>query len=132
MYRKWQRQLLWIDCSAGLTVGILVLSLSGWLSRLYALPVSLLLGMGLANVAYGAFSYSLARRPVRPRALLVLLVAANASWAVFCAITALIVAPYASPVGLATLLFESLFVGGLAALEWRNREALLLAARPSP
>ena len=36
------RSLLWVDCSVGMLVGAVVLSFSGWLSRLYALPVSLL------------------------------------------------------------------------------------------
>lgn len=122
------RSLLWIDCSAGLLNGVLTLAFSGWLSRLYALPVDLLIVMGVANVAYGTFSFSLARRGVRPRALIVLLVVANALWAVLCGLTAIIVASNASRFGVAQLLVEGSLVGGLAALEWRNRELLLVAA----
>ncbi|MBK7600251.1 MAG: hypothetical protein IPJ07_17720 [Acidobacteria bacterium] len=122
------RSLLWIDCSAGLLNGALTLAFSGWLSRLYALPVDLLIVMGVANVAYGTFSFSLARRGVRPRALIVLLVVANALWAVLCGLTAIIVASNASRFGVAQLLVEGSLVGGLAALEWRNRELLLVAA----
>jgi len=120
--------LLWIDCGAGLTVGIFVLSLADWLSRLYALPVALVVAMGVANVAYGTFSFSLARRATRPRALLHLLVVANATWAVLCGVTAIAVSSYASPLGVAQLVLEGLFVGGLAALEWRHRASLLVAA----
>lgn len=116
--------LLWIDSGAGLTVGVLVLTLAPWLSGLYGLPVSVVVGMGIANVAYGLFSFSLARRPVRPRSLLVLLVIANATWAVLCLTAAAVVAPYASRLGMAQLLLEGLFVGVLAVLEWRHRTAL--------
>lgn len=119
------RSLLWIDCGAGLLAGALVVLCSAWLSRLYALPVALLLAIGIANLAYGAFSFSLARRAARPPALLALLVIANASWAVACGVMAVAVAPYASGWGLAHLLVEGLFVGGLAALEWRYRRFLL-------
>ena len=44
--------------------------------------------MGLANLAYGTFSFSLARRAVRPRALLQLLASANIAWGVLCAVAA--------------------------------------------
>ncbi len=127
------RTLLWIDSGAGLTVGTLVLLLNRWLSRLYALPPGFIIGMGAANVAYGLFSFSLARRRTRPLALLRLLVVANATWAALCVLAVAAVAPYASPLALASLSFEGLFVGGLAALEWRHRVALqrLPAALPT-
>ncbi len=122
-----KRALLWIDSGAGLTVGILVLLLAEWLSRSYAMPLNLVIGMGAANVGYGLYSFSLARRRVRPRALLVLLVTANASWATLCAVAAVLLVPVATRFGIAVLLLESVFVGGLAALEWRHRESLLIA-----
>ncbi|MBK9708652.1 MAG: hypothetical protein IPO77_17100 [Acidobacteria bacterium] len=53
---------------------------------------------------------------------------ANALWAVLCGLTAIIVASNASRFGVAQLLVEGSLVGGLAALEWRNRELLLVAA----
>ena len=52
--------LLWIDSGAALTVGVLVLSFAPWLSRLYGLPTAVVIGMGIANVAYGLLSFSLA------------------------------------------------------------------------
>ena len=120
--------LLWIDSRAGLAVGIIVLAFAAWFSRLYALPVEVVIGIGLANLGFGLFSYSLWRRPHRPRALIRVLVVANASWAVLSAVAVVVAAPCASPFGLAHLLGECLFVGGLAILEWRNRESLLVAA----
>ena len=121
------RLLLWVDSGAGLLAGVTVLSLSGWLSELYALPRPLLVGMGAANVAYGAYSGSLARRAHRPLALLTVLVVANATWAGLCALAAVRLAGTASAFGLAHLIGEGLFVGGLAALEWRQRERLVRA-----
>jgi hypothetical protein len=118
------RHLLWIDSGAGLGAGLVVLALSGWLSEVYALPRALLLGMGAANLAYGTYSGALARRARRPPGLILLLVVANAAWAVLCGVMAVRLAHSASVFGVAHLAGEGLFVGGLAALEWRERERL--------
>ena len=117
-----------MDCGAAAVAGTAMLTLSGWLAGLYDLPRALLVGMGLANLAYGAFSFSLARRARRPMPLLVLLVAANAAWAALCGLLAVRYAATASAFGLAHLLGEGLFVGALAALEWSRREQLRVAA----
>ncbi len=118
------RHLLWIDSGAGLSAGVVVLALAGWLGDVYRLPRPLLVGMGLANLVYGTYSGTLARRAHRPRGLLVLLVLANATWAALCLLAAASFADRASAFGLAHLVGEGLFVGGLAALEWRERERL--------
>ena len=118
------RHLLWIDSGAGLSAGVAALALSGWLSEVYRLPRPLLVGMGLANLAYGTYSGALARRVRRPRGLLVTLALANAAWAALCVLTAVRLADSASAFGVAHLAGEGLFVGGLAALEWRERERL--------
>ena len=122
------RRLLWVDCCAGLVAGVVVLSLSAWLSELYAMPRWMVVGVGAANAAYGAFSLSLARRARRPRSLVVFLVTANAAWAVLCAVAVIALASSASAFGLAHLVAEGLFVGGLATVEWRHRDRLLEAA----
>lgn len=121
-------KLLWIDCGAAFAGGIVVLALAGWLSRLYALPHGLIVTMGGVNLAYGAFSFSLARRARRPPTLIALLVAANATWAVLCGLAALRFAGSASGFGLAHFIGEGIFVGGLAVLEWSQRERLRTAA----
>ena len=118
------RSLLWIDCTGALVAGAVVLAASDWLSGLYALPVGVVLGLGTANLAYGGFSFSLARRTVRPRALVRVLAAANVAWAVVCVVSAAVLAGQASPYGLAHLLLESVYVGGLGVLEWRYVDAL--------
>lgn len=122
------RRLLWVDCSAGAIVGVTVLLLSEWLSALYGLPRGLLLVTGAANLLYASYSFSLARQPVRPMRWIVLLVAANAAWAVVCIVLAVVYGPAATVFGVGHLVGEGLFVGGLAALEWRHREQLRTAA----
>jgi hypothetical protein len=102
-----------------------MLALSGWLTPFYALPRSLLLFMGAANLLYASCSFSLARCSTRRPAWIILLVVANLAWAAVCFALAANFARSASAFGIAHLLLEALFVGGLAALEWRWREQLL-------
>jgi hypothetical protein len=122
------KSLLWIDCSGGLAVGIVVLARSPWLSTLYGIPQHFITALGAANLAYGTYSFSLARRTARPRAMLLLLVGANLTWAIFCAVASAYLASHASVLGLAHLLLEGAFVGGLGLLEWRYIDDLLTGA----
>jgi len=126
-YPRAAKSLLWTDCLGGLAVGVLVLGLSSWLSTLYALPEPFMVALGTANLVYGTFSFSLARRAIRPKALLVLLIAANLTWAIFCIGASAVFASQASSYGLALLLFEGAYVGGLGLLEWRFLDALVTA-----
>ena len=84
--------------------------------------------MGTANLIYAAYSFSLARRAWRPRPLLLALIAANAAWAGFCAAAVMWFAGTASILGVAHLSLEGAFVGGLAALEWAQRDRLSTAS----
>ncbi len=122
---KAKSNLLWIDSLGGLTVGIAMLLLLGWLTPLYKLPRGLILLIGAMNVLYGLYSLSLAVRGRRPKAFILLLIAANAVWALACVRWAAIYVREASILGFAHLSVEALFVGGLAVLEWKWREQLL-------
>ena len=122
-----RRRLLWIDCTAAAVAGVVVLLIHGWLSGWYGLPQELLIFIGAANVVYASYSGSLAVRARRPKELILLLVAANLLWSMVCIILALTYEDTATLLGLAHLLGEALFVGGLAGLEWRWRELLLTA-----
>jgi hypothetical protein len=122
-----RRHLLWIDGSGGLFVGAVVLLICGWLSELYGLPYKLLIFIGVANVLYGSYSTSLAMRSVRPAKLILLLVVANLTWAIVCMILAFTNRESVSLFGLAHLVGEGLYVGGLACMEWRWRELLRTA-----
>jgi len=121
------KRLLWVDCTAAVLVGIAVLGLSGWLSHVHALPRELLLFTGAVNVLYGSYSFSLAVRSERPMYLIKLLVFANLAWAVVCLGLAAAFLGAATVFGLAHLIGEAIFVGGLASLEWRWRAQLVTA-----
>ncbi|MBZ2188833.1 hypothetical protein K8B33_06980 [Alcanivorax sp. JB21] len=123
------RKVLWVDCTAAAIAGATVLLLSGWLSHLHLLPQELLVFIGGVNLTYGAYSFFLARQVARPIILINLLVFANAAWAVVCLGLAARFWGEASLWGIAHLVGEALFVGGLAALEWSQRQQL---ANPVP
>lgn len=88
--------------------------------------------IGLANVTYAAYSFSLARRSRRPPALLLPLIAANSLWAITCVVAAVYFAGSASVLGLGHLLTEGLVVGALARLEWQARDRLRMASAGEP
>ena len=128
------RKLLWVDCTAAAIAGVAVLALSRWLSRLYGLPRGLLRFTGAVNLLYGCYSFTLARRARRPMHLIERLVVANAAWAVVCVGLAAAFWKQARRFGRAHLLGEALFVGALAAMEWKQREQLATpsAVRSAP
>ncbi|MEM6428871.1 MAG: hypothetical protein AAF708_06475 [Deinococcota bacterium] len=123
----WRHQLLRIDCTAGIVVGIVVLSLHRWLSGFYQLPVSFVVFLGIVNLTYGTFSLSLAVRNNRPQHLVWLLIRANMVWGVLCIVWVILFWNTATVWGIGTLLFEAVFVGGLGIIEWRWRHLLLKA-----
>jgi hypothetical protein len=119
------RNLLWIDCTAGAVVGLVVLLFTPQLSELQALPHKLLLFMGAANMLYASFSFFLVTRSKRPMPLIKLLVVANGCWSLVCVGLAVAFAGTATCFGLGHLVAEAIFVGGLAGLEWKWRAQLL-------
>ena len=96
----------------------------GWLSRWTQLPQGLVFFMGIANLAYASYSFSLAVRSQRSPTLINLLVAANLAWSLLLFVWVVVFFDTASLLGFVYLLSESLFVGGLAVLEWRSRYLL--------
>ncbi len=124
-----RHKLLWIDCSAALLAGMAVLSFVEEFSGFYQLPEPFLMMIGLINVAYATYSFSLAARPRRPRWMIRLLVLANLTWAVLCVRWFIIYLDSAGVFGLAHLLGEAILVSGLALFEWRWQEHLLIANR---
>ena len=118
--------------AVGAALGLNILLVTGLARAMFSNSrfddfVGSLLLIGLVNLGYATYSLSLAMRARRPPTLIVLLVIANSLWAAACLRWAVVFAPTASPWGLAHLLGESAFVGGLALLEWRWRARL---ARP--
>jgi hypothetical protein len=119
------RSLLWFDCSAAGVVGVTMLAVSGLLAPLFGMPRAVLVATALANLIYGGFSYSLARMAEPPRGRVRALVVANFAWTVVCVVLAAVFAGPGSWLGVAYVLAEGAFVGGLAALEagasWARR-----------
>lgn len=121
------RKLLWVDCTAGALVGVGVITFSGWLSRIEGLPRDVLLFTGVVNLLYAAYSFSLAVRADRPMPLIKGLVIANLAWVPVCLGLAVVFREQATALGFVHLIGEAVFVGGLAALEWKYRERLRTA-----
>lgn len=84
------------------------------------------------RLVYGTYSLTLASRRRRPSWSIVLLVVANSAWAFACVWWSMLHWPTASVLGQVQLLGEALFVGALAAIEWRYRRVLVGAAQRSP
>lgn len=123
------KHLLWIDCIAGALAGISMLLLADWFAVLYGMPRELLVFIGVANVLYASYSFSLAIRRIRTPRVLNALIVANSLWALVCIGLAVQWAGTATLFGMAHLLAEALFVGRLASLEWKWRGLLLATGR---
>lgn len=124
---KISSQLLWIDCTAGAIVGLLILLLLNFFSELYALPVAFTAFIGAVNFGYSIFSFSLARQRRRTLLKLKVLVVANLLWALLCLFYVYLFWAEASIFGIAHLVLEFIFVGGIGIAEWRSRGSLNLA-----
>jgi hypothetical protein len=101
-----------------------MLALAGLLAPLFGLPRAVVVFIGLVNLAYGAFSFSLARQPSPARGRVRALVAANLLWVGVCVLTALFFAGAGSWLGASYLLAEGFFVGALATVEARTLKAV--------
>lgn len=125
---RFGQKLLWVDCAGAALAGVVVLVLGGWLSQVEGLPRGVLLFTGAANVAYAAYSFSLAVRPERPMVLIKALVLANLAWSGVCVGLLAAFSATATPFALLHLGGEAVYVGGLATLEWRHRDLIATAA----
>lgn len=121
------RRILWVDCIGAILAGLIMLLLSGWLSVLYGLPVMFVVGHAFVHLVYGTYSFSLAVRKRRPIVLLLVLIFANAAWAGFCIVFLATLIGSVSIYAVLHFIFEGIYVGNLAAIEWRRRELLQIA-----
>ena len=119
-----RRKVLWVDCTAGACVGVVVLLFVGRLGEWFGLPRRLIFFMGVTNLVYACYSFFLATRRKRPKTLIRLLVAANLAWSLLLLYSVTVFAETARSLGVAYLLLEALFVGALAVLEWRSEKQL--------
>lgn len=91
----------------------------------YGFSLELVTLLGAMNVLYAAPGLCLGALRKRPVWLLTFLIVANAAWAVTCLVIAGAVWSSARGFGLAQLLVEAVFVGGLAVVEARHRAEIL-------
>ena len=98
-------------------VGVATLSLCDWLSKYGGLPRHVLLGVGLANLAYAGFALSLCIRPTRSVRLIGVLVAANLAWSLICVGLLFGHRTAVTPLALLLLGGEAVYVAGLALIK---------------
>jgi len=118
------RPLLWFDCAAAVIGGTAMLALAGLLASLFGLPRVVVVFIGLVNLAYGAFSFSLARQLSPARGRVRTLVTANLLWVGVCVLMAIYFAGPGSWLGASYMLAEGFFVGLLATVEARTLKAV--------
>ena len=112
---------LHLDGTAGSFAGLVLFLLQNWVSSLYNLPVAAIQFLATANVCYGVYALSLAFSRNKRLFSISLLAIANTLWTVVCVIMVALFFQTASPIGLAFISFEGLFVVCLAIYEWKNR-----------
>jgi hypothetical protein len=121
------RPLLWFDCAAAAIGGTATLALAWLLAPLFGLSRVVVVFIGLVNLAYGAFSFSLARQPSPARGRVRALVTANLLWVGVCVVMAIYFAGPGSWLGASYMLAEGFFVGLLATVEALTLKAVVWA-----
>ena len=119
-----RRDLLWLDCTGGLAVGVLVLLFQSWLAEWHRLSLVWIVWIGIANLAYGCFSFSLAIARRRSLGLVSALAIANIIWGPICGFVVWANWETISWTGMVHLIGEGIYVTGLGAVEWNYRRLL--------
>lgn len=116
--------ILWLDCIGGLVVGVVVLASCWLLAAWEGLPLSVVVLMGMANLAYGSYSLCVTTRRRRPMYLLKVLAAANIAWLPVCIAVAALWWNQITSLGLLHVICEGAYVAGLGYTEWKIRNLL--------
>ena len=119
-----KRTILWVDCTGGLAVGVIVLACCNFLSNLDSLPIWVTIFVGFANLGYGSFSLWLTTRSPRPLRLVRVLAIANIAWLAVCITIVMSHWQGISTFGVFHKLGEGLYVALLGCLELKWRHAL--------
>jgi hypothetical protein len=122
-----RNNILWIDCVGGILVGCIVLACSRLLSDWENLPLSIVFGMGVANLLYGTYSLYVTTRNPRPLILVQILAIANMLWLLVCITIAARFWQDVSMLGLFHVLGEGIYVATLGYAEWKWRDTLSIS-----
>ena len=117
-------KILWVDCLGGLIVGCVVLSIYKLLNDWESLPTSIVVSMGVANLAYGSYSLFVTTRNPRPLMMVKLLAVANMFWLIVCLAIATAFWRQISVLGILHVVGEGIYVAALGLAQWRWRMLL--------
>lgn len=118
------RALIRTDAIAGIAVGLLLYIGRELWSPLSGLSVEWFARLGIVGLCFGTFSGTITLlKAYRPLPVWTLIIA-NALYALFCLGLLLNKSGGLSPLGIAHLLVEALFVGGLAYVEARSAKSM--------
>ena len=120
-----KRNILWLDCLGGLSVGAILLVLQQQIARWDGLPSHLVLVLAVANLTYGSFSLLVTLRRQRSANLVPVLAIANMLWFFVCGAIVAYYWPDISLFGIAHVLGEGVYVGCLGYTEWQWRRTLV-------
>lgn len=123
-FSKQPSRILWVDCLGGLVVGLLVLFGREQICEWENLPLSIVVGMGAANLLYGSFSLYVTLQQRRPRRLVEMLAVANIAWLLVCLAIVLKHSSEMSLVGFVHVIGEGVYVAALGIMEWSWRTEL--------
>jgi hypothetical protein len=121
--RDW---ILWIDCLGGLIVGLLVLLIHPFLSRIQGLPKLTIIFIGIANLAYGSYSQFVTTRKRRTIGLVKMLALANMAWLFVCLGILILWFNVLTMIGIVMVVGEGIYVATLGLTEWKWRTDLTL------
>ena len=113
-----KQNILWVDCIGGLVVGTAVLVFFRQVALLGGLPSAIVIGMGVANLAYGSYSLFVTTRKRRAKVLVEYLSVANLSWLIVCVFIVTFNWERVTPLGILHVIGEGIYVAGLGAAEW--------------
>ena len=121
---KIAKHILWIDCTAAASAGLIVLLAVPWLSQLYHLPKEIIIFVGCVNLLYACYSFTLANYKKRTLFLINILVIANSIWVLVCLIMLWQFWQEMTIFAVIHIAGEVVFVGALARLEYQWRHQL--------
>ncbi|MCM1959879.1 hypothetical protein NCZ17_10915 [Acinetobacter modestus] len=122
---KIAKQILWVDCTAAASAGLIMLFAGEWFSQFYHLPKHVVIFIGCINLLYACYSFALANYKKRSLLLINILVIANSIWVVVCLLMLWRFWQEMTIFAVIHIAGEAVFVGALARLEFQWRHQLI-------